>query len=68
MNCCLSQITRVRFAPNCRPPSIPPAIAKWSALVETERLLVGQKKAVAIAVREWLRPRPPIGWHIGMAG
>jgi exodeoxyribonuclease V alpha subunit len=43
-------------------------------------VLVGQKKAVAIAVRnvsgrrrwsklsEWLRPRPPMAWHIGTAG
>jgi hypothetical protein len=43
-------------------------------------VLVGQKKAVAIAVRnmsgrrrwsklsEWLRPRPPVAWHIGTAG
>ena len=43
-------------------------------------VLVGQKKAVAIAVRnvsgrrrwsklsEWLRTRPPIAWQIGMAG
>ena len=43
-------------------------------------VLVGQKKAVAIAVRnvsgrwrwsklqEWLRPRPPPWRHIGMAG
>jgi exodeoxyribonuclease V alpha subunit len=43
-------------------------------------VLVGQKKAVAIAVRnvsgrrrwsklsEWLRPRPPIACHVGTAG
>jgi exodeoxyribonuclease V alpha subunit len=54
----------------------------YTGVTRRKRLvvLVGQKKAVAIAVRnesgrrrwsklsEWLRPSPPIAWHIGTAG